>query len=152
MEVLYKDDGLIISQRKFVLDMLKSYKVASISSCTSPLDPTVKLYAKEGDPLSEPLFYRKLIGKLNFLTNTRMDISYSVQHLSQFMQDPREPHLQAAFHILRYLKADPTPKIFMSKEQSNDVKAYCDSDWAAYPDTKKSVSGYIVLLGNSPLS
>lgn len=85
MEVLYKDDGLIISQRKFVLDMLKNYKVAGLRSCTSPLDLAVKLHAKEGTPLSEPLFYRKLIGKLNFLTNTRMDISYSVQHLSQFM-------------------------------------------------------------------
>jgi len=81
-----------------------------------------------------------------------MDISYSVQHLSQFMQDPREPHLQAAFHLLRYLKADPTLGIFMSKDQSYNVKAYCDSDWAACPDTRKSVSGYIVLLGNSPLS
>uniref|UniRef100_M1ANG9 Integrase catalytic domain-containing protein n=1 Tax=Solanum tuberosum TaxID=4113 RepID=M1ANG9_SOLTU len=152
MEVLYKEDGLIISQRKFVLDLLKDYKVASMSSCNSPLDPAVKLHAKEGAPLSEPLFYRKLVGKLNFLTNTRMDISYSVQHLSQFMQDPREPHLQAAFHILRYLKADPTLGIFMSQDQSYNVKAYCDSDWAACPDTRKSVSGYIVLLGNSPLS
>ena len=78
MEVLYKDDGLIISQRKFVHDMLKHYKVASMNSCTSPLDAAVKLHAKEGTPLTEPLFYRQLIGKLNFLTNTRMDISYSV--------------------------------------------------------------------------
>ncbi|KAL3375877.1 hypothetical protein AABB24_002705 [Solanum stoloniferum] len=152
MEVLYKDDGLIISQKKFVLDMLKSYKVASMSSCTSPLDPAVKLHAKEGTPLTEPLFYRQLIGKLNFLTNTRMDITYSAQYLSQFMQDPREPHLQAAFHILRYLKADPTLGIFISKEQSYNVKAYCDSDWAACPYTRKLVSGYIVLLGNNPLS
>jgi len=38
MEVLYKDDGLIISQRKFFLDMLKNYKVAGMRSYTSPLD------------------------------------------------------------------------------------------------------------------
>ena len=85
MEVLYKEDGLIISQRKFVLDLLKTYNVSSLSNCTSPLDPAVKLHAKEGSQLSDPAFYRKLIGKLNFLTKTRMDISYRVQHLSQFM-------------------------------------------------------------------
>ena len=88
-----------------------------MSSCTSPLDAAVKLHAKEGTHLTEPLFYRQLIGKLNFITNTRIDISYSVQHLSQFMQDPREPHLQEVFHILRYLKTNPTLRIFMSKEQ-----------------------------------
>ncbi|WMV21671.1 hypothetical protein MTR67_015056 [Solanum verrucosum] len=73
-----KDDGLIISQKKFVLDMLKDYKIANMSSFSSSLDPAFKLHAKEGTPLTEPLFYRKLIGRLNFLTNTRMDISYSV--------------------------------------------------------------------------
>lgn len=89
VEVLYKEDGLIISQRKFVLDLLKTYNVSGLSNCTSPLDLAVKLHAKEGPQLSDPSFYRKLVVKLNFLTGTRMDISYSVQHLSQFMQDQR---------------------------------------------------------------
>jgi len=48
LEVLYKDDGLIISQRKFVLDMLKEYRIANMSSCSSPLDPAFKLQANEG--------------------------------------------------------------------------------------------------------
>lgn len=151
MEVLYKKDGLIISQRKFVLDMLKTYNISNMSSCTSPLDPIVKLHAKETS-LSDPTFYRKLIGQLNFLTNIRMDISYSVQHLNQFMQDPREPHLKATYHLLRYLKADPTLGIFMSHNQSYNIGAYCDSDWATCPDSRRSVSGYIILLGNSQLS
>jgi len=60
--------------------------------------------------------------------------------------------LKAAFHLLRYLKTDPTLGIFMSYDQSYNVRVYCDSDWAACPDSRKSVSGYIVLLGNSPLS
>ncbi|XP_059315764.1 uncharacterized protein LOC132066475 [Lycium ferocissimum] len=117
LEVLYKADGIIISQRKFLLDLLKEYDMLEQICLSSPLDPTQKLKAKEGLPLQDPTFYRKLVGKLNFLTNTRFDISYSVQHLSQFMQDPREPHLKDAFHLLR-----------------------------------KSVSGYIVLLGNIPIS
>ncbi|XP_070057912.1 uncharacterized protein [Nicotiana tomentosiformis] len=94
----------------------------------------------------------KLIGKLNFLTNKRLDIAYNVQHLSQFIKAPREPHLKAAIHVLRYLKADPTLGIFLSNVPSYDVTTYCDSDWAACPDSRRFVSGYLVLLGDSPIS
>ncbi|WMV34959.1 hypothetical protein MTR67_028344 [Solanum verrucosum] len=118
----------------------------------SPLDCTEKLKATDGKPLSDPTYYRKLIGKLNFLTNTRMDIAYSVQHLSQFMQTPREPHLKAGYHVLRYLRQDPTMGIFISNKPDLTVSAYCDSDWAACPDSRKSVSGYLVLMGDSPIS
>ena len=81
------------------------------------LDPNTKLRAKEGPVLSDSTYYRKLVGKLNFLTNTRLDIAFSVQHLSQFMQDPGELHLQASFHLLRYLKTDPTLGLFCPKMQ-----------------------------------
>ena len=81
-----------------------------------------------------------------------MDISYSVQHLSKFMQSPREPHLKAAYHVLRYLKQDPTMGIFISNKADFTVSAYCDSDWAACPESRRSVSGYLVLMGDSPIS
>ncbi|XP_019259751.1 PREDICTED: uncharacterized protein LOC109237816 [Nicotiana attenuata] len=149
---MYKDDGVIISQRKFVLDMLKEYNFLDYKPCSSPLDPTIKLKAKDGTILQDPTYYRKLVGKLNFLTNTRLDIAYSVQHLSQFMQEPIEPYLKATFHLLRYLRNDPTLRIFMSKDSDCTVKAYCDSDWAACPDSRRSITGYLVLQGNSPIS
>lgn len=129
LEILYKLDGIIISQRKFVLDLLKDYVCLHCPSLTSPLDSTTKSKAKEGAPLSDPTFYRKLIGKLNFLTNTRLDIAYGVQHLSQFMQDPREPHLKAAYHMLRFLKGDPTMGLYFSNKNDLSLAAYCDSDW-----------------------
>ncbi|XP_015166623.1 uncharacterized mitochondrial protein AtMg00810-like [Solanum tuberosum] len=98
---------------------------------TAPLECNLKLQADEGPPLTDPTHYRKLVGKLNFLTHTRMDIAYSVQYLSQFMQAPREPHLKAAIHVLRYLKNDPTLGIFISNVPDFNLRAYCDSDWAA---------------------
>ncbi|XP_015159271.1 uncharacterized mitochondrial protein AtMg00810-like [Solanum tuberosum] len=152
LEILYKDDGILISQRKFVLDLLKEFSCDHSTPLSSPLDPNVKLRANEGKALNDPTQYRKLVGKLNFLTNTRLDLAYSVQLLSQYMQDPREPHLRAAFHMLRYLKKDPTLGVFMSSSADFRVSAYCDSDWAACPDSRKSVTGYIVLLGDSPIS
>ncbi|XP_019232130.1 PREDICTED: uncharacterized protein LOC109212884 [Nicotiana attenuata] len=134
------------------MDLLKEYDCLTYSSVSSPLDPTIKLRSEDGALFPDPGYYRKLVGKLNFLTNTRLDIAYSVQHLIQFMQTPREPHLKAAIHVLRYLKKDPTLGIFLSNDPNYIVSAYCDSDWAACPDSTKSVSGYIVLLGESPIS
>ncbi|XP_019246410.1 PREDICTED: uncharacterized protein LOC109226062 [Nicotiana attenuata] len=151
LEVLYTADGVIISQRKFALDMLKEFDCISYSSLSTPFDPNEKLRAKEGRPLSDSTYYRKLVGKLNFLTNTRLDIAFNVKYLSQFMQDPREPHLKAAFHLLRYLKSDPTLGIFLSNDSDCSLKGYCDSDWAVCPDSRRSVTGYIVLLENIPI-
>ncbi|XP_060201984.1 uncharacterized mitochondrial protein AtMg00240-like [Lycium barbarum] len=101
---------------------------------------------------ADPTAYRRLVGKLNFLTNTRLDIAYGVQHLSQFMQEPRDTHMKAVFHFIRYLKGDPTLGLFMSQDPDCTVRAYCDSDWASCLDSRRSVSGYLVLLGASPIS
>nr|XP_016495404.1 PREDICTED: uncharacterized mitochondrial protein AtMg00810-like [Nicotiana tabacum] len=148
----YKGDGVLVCQRKFTMDLLKEYDYLTYSSVNSPLDPTIKLRNEDGALLPDPGYYKKLVGKLNFLTNTRLDIAYSVQHLSQFMQVSREPHLKAAIHVLRYLKKDITLRIFLSNGPNYTVSAYCDSDWAACPDSRKCVSGYIVLLGDDPIS
>lgn len=143
---------MIISQREFVLDLLKEYTCIEYGAICSPLDPTIKLKAKEGTPLEDPTYYRKMMDKLNFLTNTRLDIAFGVQHLNQFMQEPKEPQLKAAYHVLRYLKGDPTLGVSMSNDADLSVRAYYDSDWASCPDSRRSVSGYIVLLGSSPLN
>ena len=151
LEILYKDNDVLISQKKFATDLIKEFGFSNYSTTSSPLDPSMKLSSTEGTLLTDPTYYRKLVGKLNFLTNTRMDITYSVQHLSQFLQAPREPHLKVAFHVLRYLKNDLNQGIFMTKHADCTITAYCDSDWAACSDSRKSVSGYIVFLGDSPI-
>nr|XP_016491322.1 PREDICTED: uncharacterized mitochondrial protein AtMg00810-like [Nicotiana tabacum] len=152
LEILYKSDGVMITLRKFTQDILKKFDCIGYTIVTSPLDPTVKLKADEGISLSDPGHYRKLVGKLNFLIGTRPDIGYSIQHLSQYMQNPRDTHVRAAIHVLRYLKGSLSLGIFLSNSRDYRVRAFCDYDWAAYPETWKSVSGYIVLLGDNPIS
>lgn len=152
LDILDTNGGVLISQRKFVLDLLKEYDCFNYTPLSSPLDTTAKLRVNEEINISDPTYYIKLIGKLNFHTNTRLDIAFSVQQLSQFMQDSRSPHLQAAFDLLRYLKQDPTLGLHLSNDPDCTIHAYCDSDWAFCPDSRLSVSGYLVLLGNSPIS
>ena len=93
-----------------------------------------------------------LIGKLIYLTITRPDISYSVQCLSQFMHRPCKVHLDIAFRLLRYLKNSPGKGVFISKSTNVDLKVFVDADWAKCLDTRKSVTGYLVYLGDTLIS
>ena len=64
------------------------------------MDPNLKLSHEDGDLIDDPTRYRRLIGKLLYLTITRPDLSYSVNRLSQFLANPRLPHLHAAMRVL----------------------------------------------------
>ena len=66
----------------------------------TPMDPNVKLLTGQREPLSNPERYRRLVGKLNYLTVTRPDISFPVSVVSQFMTSPRDSHWEAVVRIL----------------------------------------------------
>lgn len=72
LKILYRQDDILISQRKFTPNLLKDYGTMSYKPAISLLDTNKKLKAAAGKLLSDPNHYRKLIGKLNFLTNTRI--------------------------------------------------------------------------------
>jgi len=105
MEVLQVIDGIVLAQRKFAQELIAEYQCDVLPPVSCPL----KLPSTTTDPsivLTNATTYRKLVGKQNYLTNTRPDISYAVQYLSQFLQTPTQHHLDAALHTLRYLNRD----------------------------------------------
>ena len=83
---------------------------------------------------------------------TRPDICYLVHKLSQFLSSPKVPHLQAAYRIIKYLKKTLGQGLFLSADSSLQLKAYCDADWVACIDTRKSILGFYVFLGDSLIS
>ena len=70
-----------------------------------PLEQNVKLSIDAGELLEDPTMYRRIVGSLIYMTITRPDLSYDVGLVSQFMQAPRKPYLDAARRILRYVKS-----------------------------------------------
>lgn len=83
---------------------------------------------------------------------TRPDISFSIQTLSQFLQQPKRSHMDVALRIVKYIKQQPGQGILLSSNPNNEVTAYCDADWAACPITRRSVTGYVIKLGESMVS
>nr|XP_016435934.1 PREDICTED: uncharacterized mitochondrial protein AtMg00810-like [Nicotiana tabacum] len=134
IEVLYSEGGVLLHQKIFVHDLLKEFHSYDCSSVISPLEMHGKLQADHGDPLLNSETYRYLVGKLNFLTHTRPDICFAVQHLSQFMQKPCLPHMQAALRLLRYLKGTLDFGVFYNNSPNLSLSVYCDSAWGSCPD------------------
>ncbi|KAK3039089.1 hypothetical protein RJ639_028835 [Escallonia herrerae] len=144
--------GLFLSQRKYALDILSESGLSATKPAAFLMEQNHGLALACGPLLSDPGPYRRLIGRLVYLTITRPDICYAVHVLSQFMQSPRSQHWDIALRVLQYLKAAPGQGLFLSADSPLQIYAFCDSDWASYPLTRRSVTGYFVSLGNSPIS
>ncbi|CAH9147462.1 unnamed protein product, partial [Cuscuta epithymum] len=152
LEVARNPTGIFLCQRKYVLDILTETGMLGARPASFPIVQNHGLQTVEGPLYDNPDQYRRLVGKLIYLTLTRPDICYAVHVLSQFMQSPRQAHWDAVVRVLRYLKAHPGQGIILRRNSPLTLSGYCDSDWASCPITRRSVSGYFVLLGNSPIS
>jgi hypothetical protein len=96
--------------------------------------------------------YRKLVGKLIYLTNMRPDIKFAVGALSRYMTSPREPHLQAAKQVLRYIRGTLDFGILYIKGESSVIFGFTDSDWGSDPDDSKSISAYVFQSTGGPVT
>ena len=95
IEVSHLPHGVLMTQKKFTRELLQDCPLSLSFSAKTPLPSTLKLHADVGDAYSDPELSWCFVGKLNFLSNTRPDLAYAVQALSQFMHHPLLPHVKA---------------------------------------------------------
>lgn len=152
IEAHQSTEGLNICQRKYALEILNEAGFLACKPAHTPMAQGVKLAHGDGTPVDDPSSYRRLVGRLLYLTATRPDITYAVQQLSQFVDAPTDKHLSAAHRVLRYIKASPGQGLLYPSNTDLHLQMFSDSDWATCPETRKSITGYCAFLGSALIS
>ncbi|XP_022861718.1 uncharacterized protein LOC111382079 [Olea europaea var. sylvestris] len=152
LEITRSKKGIFFITKKYALQLLEDSGFLACKPAMLLMDPKLKLSSLEGDLVLDTSMYRKLIGRLLYLTISRPDITYAVHKLSQFVSWPRKPHLDVAHHLLQYIKASPGQGISFSAHSSFQLRAFADTDWGACLDTRKSITGFCIFLGDYMIS
>ncbi|KAL0641881.1 hypothetical protein Bca4012_102535 [Brassica carinata] len=153
IEICRSKEGLFMSQRKYTLDLLKGAGAYGGKTARMPMEDGYKV-PREGEiedskPYQDPKLYRKLVGKLIYLTITRPDICFAVNQVSQHMQVPKEHHWRMVERILMYLNGSPDQGVWMGCNGSTEVVGYCDADWAGDRADRRSTTGYCTFIGGN---
>ncbi|KAJ9558569.1 hypothetical protein OSB04_013183, partial [Centaurea solstitialis] len=134
------------------LDILNDSGMSETKPCEAPMIPNMKLNIEDGDLLEDPEKYRRIVGKLNYLTITRPDIAFLVSVASQFMSSPRTPHWETVRHILKYLKGAPGLGILYQNHDHHVIEGFTDADYDGDPTSRRSTTGYCVFVGGNLVS
>ncbi|GKF45671.1 ribonuclease H-like domain-containing protein, partial [Tanacetum coccineum] len=96
----------------------------------TPVDTESKL-GPEGVHVQDPTLYCSLVGGLQYLTFTRLDLSYAVQQILLYTHDPREPHFASLKRILRYVRGTIDFGLQLYVSTTTSLVGYTNIDWAA---------------------
>ena len=140
IEVMRSKHGILLSQRKYVFDLLSKTGKLKVKPCNSPIVPGVHL-TREDKTFEDPERYKRLVEKLNYLTVTRPDIAHSVRIVSQYMYSPIVDQWAAVEQVLCYLKKAPGRGILYSNHGHNRVECFTDADWTGSKEDKRSTTG-----------
>ncbi|GJS22330.1 uncharacterized mitochondrial protein-like protein [Tanacetum coccineum] len=148
LQVQQKEDGIFISQDKYVAEILKKFNYSDVKSASTPVD-VEKPLVKGGDADDVDVhLYRSMIGSLMYFTSSRPDIMFAVCACARFQVSPKTSHLLAVKRIFRYLKGKPTLGLWYSRDSPFELVAYTDSDYAGLTQDRKSTTGgYLLTKG-----
>jgi len=145
IEVAYQKHGLLLSQRKYTLELLKETGMLGCKPANTLMEANVNLWYDNSHLLDDPGQYRRL-GKLIYLTVTRPDISFAVGVLSRFMHQPREVQWTATLKILAYIKSSPGKDLLYKKHEHVHIFGYSDSGYDSDKGDRKSITCYCAFV------
>ncbi|XP_020425774.1 uncharacterized protein LOC109950618 [Prunus persica] len=146
IEVMQRTDGIFISQKKYVLEVLEKFGMNKSILVLDPIVPSCKLLRDEDGVQVDSTIYKQIVGSLMYLTATRPDMMFVVSLISNYICNPTELHMEAAKRILRYLRGTTGFWVFYKKGGKRELNIYTDSDYAGDQDDRKSTSGHVFLF------
>ncbi|GJT21451.1 putative ribonuclease H-like domain-containing protein [Tanacetum coccineum] len=152
LQVMQKDDGIFISQDKYVADILKKFDFSSVKTASTPIE-TNKALLKDTEAEDVDVYlYRSMIGSLMYLIASRPDIMFAVCAWARFQVTPKISHLHAMKRIFRYLKGQPKLGLWYPCDSPFDLEAFLDSDYARASLDRKFTTGGCQFLGKRLIS
>ncbi|XP_019098368.1 PREDICTED: uncharacterized protein LOC109131657, partial [Camelina sativa] len=152
IEVYRSSEGLFLSQRKYALDLLSDTGKLGSKAVATPLEENYKA-GGQGEldiaPFKDVSLYRRLVGKLIYLTITRPDICFAVNQVSQPMKNPTVYHWNMLTRILKYIKGSPGQGIWMGRNKNSKLVGYYDADYTGDREDRRSTTGYCTFLGGN---
>ncbi|GKA74907.1 putative ribonuclease H-like domain-containing protein [Tanacetum coccineum] len=145
LQVKQKEDGIFISQDKYVAEILKKFDFASVKTASTPIETHKPLVKDEEAADVDTHLYRSMIGSLMYLTASKNDIMFVVCACSRFEVTPKTSHLNAVKRIFRYLKGKPKLGLWYPRVSLFDLEAYSDSDYAG-ANLARSRQSWLLLL------
>jgi len=139
--------------------VLRTFGMWDCNPVLTPMDPNVRLTKRDSPEVVDPRLHRRMrsiVGCLSYLVNmTRPDLAFTYSQLSKFVQSPGPVHLAAAERALAYLRGTYNEGITYcdpGEGRRNKLTGWVDSDFAADPDTRKSMTGYLFSLNGGAVS
>nr|GEX59182.1 retrovirus-related Pol polyprotein from transposon TNT 1-94 [Tanacetum cinerariifolium] len=140
LQVKQKDNGIFISQDKYVAEILRKFGLTYGKLASTPIDTEKPLLKDpDGDDVDVHI-YRSMIGSLVYLSLYRLDIMFVVCTCVHFQVTLKVSHLHAVKKIFRYLKGKPHFGLWYPKDSSFNLVAYSDSDYAGASLDRKSTT------------
>ncbi|GKA33968.1 putative ribonuclease H-like domain-containing protein [Tanacetum coccineum] len=148
LQVKQKDDGIFISQDKYVADILKKFDFVTMKTASTPIETNKALLKDEEAKDVDVHLYRSLM----YLTASRPDIMFAVCACARFQVTPKVSHLHAVKRIFRYLKGQPKLGLWYPRDSPFDLEAFSDSDYARASLDRKSTTRGCQFLGKRLIS
>ncbi|KAI3720023.1 hypothetical protein L6452_20930 [Arctium lappa] len=152
LQVKQFSTGIFINQSKYILDILRKFKMEDCKPIGTPMAPGTKIGTDLSGKAVDVRTYRGMIGSLMYLTSSRPDIMFSTCLCARYQANPKESHLSAVKRIFRYLKGTADLGLWYPKDTSFELTSYSDADHAGCMLDRKSTSGHIQFLGDKLVS
>ncbi|MBW0579364.1 hypothetical protein O181_119079 [Austropuccinia psidii MF-1] len=154
IKITHNNDAITLSQNHYIDSLLELYGMSNCKPVSTPLVLNLHLEAATTSKKEEfsalKINYRSAIGSLSYLSSaTRPDLSYSVSALSQFLGNPGIHHWKAFLHVIRYLKCTNDIELNYQRNLIEPPVAYSDADWGNCRITRRSMTGYLVILNGN---
>ncbi|XP_052197182.1 uncharacterized mitochondrial protein AtMg00810-like [Diospyros lotus] len=143
--------GLFLSQAEYAHELLQRAQLLDSKPVSTSMVVAQHL-SVAGPDFDDPSLYRSLVRALQYLAITRPNIAHAVTAIGQYMHKPHVSHFQALKRIFHYVKGTLQFGLVFTPFTSREILAYSNADWAGGPDTRRSISGYAIYLGDNLLS